>query len=225
MAAGGCWPTSKDRAMQCIAHGCQRLLHTMGLDAIDPRPRLSVRHAEHHVYPDVLHDVVMHRPFHVWSAAITDVPMRHGVMSLGAMLDWYSRDVLSWQLSKTMDVACCVTALEQALAQGRPEVFHTDQGAQLTSLAFTTRLAAAPVAISLDGRGRVCDNIFVARLWRTVKYEDIDLKDDGSVLEMEGGLAAYFWFYHHQRLHPALDDRTPAAVHFSHEQGEEAYLG
>ena len=141
----------------------QRLMHTMGREAIYPRPRLSVRHADHHVYPYVLHDVVSHRPFQVWSADLTYVPMRHGVMYLVAILDWYSRDVLSWQLSKTMDGACCLTALEQALAQGRPEVFNTDQGAQLTSWAFTTRLAAAHVAISMDGRGRVFDNIFVER--------------------------------------------------------------
>lgn len=202
----------------------QRLMHTMGLEAIYPRPRLRVRPAEHHVYPDVLHDVVIHRPFHVWSAEITYVPMRHGVMSLVAILDWYRRDVLSWQLSHTMDGAFCLTALEQALAQGRPEGFNTDQGAPFTSLAFTTRLAAAHVAISMDGRGRVVDNIFVERVWRTVQYEDIDLKDYGSALEMEGGVAAYFWFYHHQRLHQALDYRPPAEVHFYHEQGEEAYL-
>ena len=212
----------------------QRLMHTMGLEAIYPRPRLSLRHADHQVYPYLLHDVVIHRPFQVWSADITYVPMRHGVMYLVAILDWYSRYVLSWQLSNTMDVAFCLTALEQALAQGRPEVFNTDQGAQLTSLAFTMRLAAAHVAISMDGRGRVFDNIFVERLWRTVKYEDIYLKDYGSVLEMEGGVAAYFWFYNHQRIHQGLEYRTPAEVHFKHErvvtpaqqdeQGEEAYL-
>lgn len=212
----------------------QRLMHTMGLEALYPRPRLSGRPPDHQVYPYWLHDVVMHRPFQVWSADITYVPMRHGVMYLVAIVDWYSRYVLSWQLANTMDVACCLTALEQALAQGRPEVFNTDQGAQLTSLAFTLRVAAAHVAISMDGRGRVFDNIFVERLWRTVKYEDIYLKDYGSVPEMEVGVAAYFWFYHHQRLHQALEYRTPAEVHFNHErvvtpaqqdeQGEEAYL-
>lgn len=154
-------------------------------------------------------------------------------MSLVASLEWYSRYVLAWQLSHTMEVAFCLTALEQALAHGRPEIFNTDQGAQLTSLTFSTRLAAAPVAISMDGRGRVFDNIFVERLWRTGTYEDIYLKHDGSVLAMEGGVAAYFWFYNHQRRHQALDDRTPAEVHGHHEQvvtpsqqdepGEEAY--
>jgi putative transposase len=212
----------------------QRLMHTMGLEAIYPRPRLSLRHADHQVYPYLLHDVVIHRPSQVWSADITYVPMRQGVMYLVAILDWYSRYVLSWQLSNTMDVAFCLTALEQALAQGRPEIFNTDQGAQFTSLAFTMRLAAAHVAISMDGRGRVFDNIFVERLWRTVKYEDLYLKDYGSVVEMEGGLAEYFWFYNHQRIHQALDYRTPAEVHCNHEQvvtpsqqdekGEEAYL-
>jgi putative transposase len=212
----------------------QRLMHTMGLEAIYPRPRLSLRHADHQVYPYLLHDMVIHRPSQVWSADITYVPMRQGVMYLVAILDWYSRYVLSWQLSNTMDVAFCLTALEQALAQGRPEIFNTDQGAQFTSLAFTMRLAAAHVAISMDGRGRVFDNIFVERLWRTVKYEDLYLKDYGSVVEMEGGLAEYFWFYNHQRIHQALDYRTPAEVHCNHEQvvtpsqqdekGEEAYL-
>jgi putative transposase len=212
----------------------QRLMHTMGLEAIYPRPRLSVRHADHQVYPYWLHDVVIHRPSQVWSADITYVPMRQGVMYLVAILDWYSRYVLSWQLSNTMDVAFCLTALEQALAQGRPEIFNTDQGAQFTSLAFTMRLAAAHVAISMDGRGRVFDNIFVERLWRTVKYADLYLKDYGSVVEMEGGLAEYCWFYNHQRIHQVLDYRTPAEVHCNHEQvvtpsqqdqkGEEAYL-
>jgi putative transposase len=141
----------------------QRLMHTMGLEAIYPRSRLSLRHADHQVYPYLLDDVVIHRPFQVWSADITYVPMRHGVMYLVAILDWYSRYVLSWQLSNTMDVAFCLTALEQALAQGRPQVFNTDQGAPLTSWAFTTRVAAAHVAISMDGRGRVFDHIFVER--------------------------------------------------------------
>jgi putative transposase len=150
------------------------------------------------------------------------------------MLDWYSRYGLSWQRSNTRDGAWCLTALAQALAQGRPEIFTTDQGAQLTSLAFTMRLAAAHVAISMDGRGRVFDHIFGERLWRTVKSADLYLKDDGSVVEMEGGLAEYFWFYHHQRIHPARDDRPPAAGRCNHEQvvtpsqqdqkGEEAYL-
>jgi len=210
-----------------------RLMRTRGMAAIYPSPRRSLRSAAHQVYPYVLLFVVMHRPDQVWRADITDVPMRHGVMSLVAILDWYSRYVRSWQRSKTMEVAFCLTALEQALAQGRPEIFNTDQGAQLTSLTFTTRLAAAPVAISMDGRGRVFDNICVERLWRTVKYEDIDLQDYGSVLEMAGGLAEYFWCSNHQRLHQALDDRTPAEVHGNHDQvvtpfqqeaqGEEAY--
>jgi putative transposase len=141
----------------------QRLMHTLGREASSPRPRLSVRHGEHQVSPYGLHAVVIQRPSHVWSADLTSVPRRHGVMSLVAMLDWYSRSVRSWHLSQTMAVACCVTALAPALAQGRPEVFHTDQGAPLTALACTTRLAAAHVAISMDGRGRVFDHIFVER--------------------------------------------------------------
>lgn len=192
----------------------QRLMRTMGLEAIYPRPRLSQAGADHRVYPSRLRGLVPHRPNQVWSADITYVPMRHGFMYLVAILDWYSRYVVAWHLSNTMDVAFCLTALEEALAHGCPEVFNTDQGAQFTSLAFTTRLQVAQVAISMDGRGRVFDNIFVERLWRTVKYEDLYLKDYHTVLALEGGLGEYFGFYNHQRLHEALAYRTPAEVHF-----------
>lgn len=140
--------------------------------------------------------------------------MRQGFMYLVAILDWYSRYVVAWHLSNTMDVALCLTALEEALTHGRPEIFNTDQGAQLTSLAFTTRLEIAQVAISMDGRGRVFDNIFVERLWRTVKYEDLYLKDYQTVPALEGGLGQYFGFYNHQRLHEALAYHTPAEIHF-----------
>lgn len=192
----------------------QRLMRTMGLEAIYPRPHLSQGGVDHRVYPYRLRGVMLHRPNQVWSADITYVPMRQGFMYLVAILDWYSRYVVSWHLSNTMDVALCLTALEEALRHGRPEIFNTDQGAQFTSLAFTTRLEIAQVAISMDGRGRVFDNIFVERLWRTVKYEDIYLKDYHTVLALEGGLGQYFRFYNHQRLHEALDYRTPAEVHF-----------
>jgi putative transposase len=192
----------------------QRLMRTMGLEAIYPRPRLSQGGADHRVYPYLLRGIMLYRPNQVWSADITYVPMRQGFMYLVAILDWYSRYVVSWHLSNTMDVALCLTALEEALTHGRPEIFNTDQGAQFTSLAFTTQLEIAQVAISMDGRGRVFDNIFVERLWRTVKYEDIYLKDYHTVLALEGGLRQYFGFYNHQRLHEALDYRTPAEVHF-----------
>ncbi len=141
----------------------QRLMRTMGLEAIYPRPRLSQGGADHQVYPYLLRGLVPHRPNQIWSADITYVPMRHGFMYLVAILDWYSRYVVAWHLSNTMDVAFCLTVLEEALAHGPPEIFNTDQGAQLTSLAFTTRLKVAQVAISMDGRGRVFDHIFVER--------------------------------------------------------------
>jgi putative transposase len=192
----------------------QRLMHTMGLEAIYPRPRLSQGGADHRVYPDRLRGVVRHQPNQVWSADITYVPMRQGFMYLVAILDWYSRYVVAWHLSTTMAVALGLTALQEALTHGRPEIFNTEQGAQFTSLAFTTRLEIAQVAISMDGRGRVFDNIFVERLWRTVKYEDIYLKDYQTVPALEGGLGQYFGFYNHQRLHEALAYHTPAEIHF-----------
>jgi putative transposase len=157
--------------------------------------------------------VEIRRPDQVWSTDITYVPMRQGFMYLVAIMDWHSRYVLSWQLSNTMDVTFCVAALEEALGKGRPEIFNTDQGAQFTSQAFTGRLEEAGVAISMDGRGRVLDNIFVERLWRTVKYEDIYIKGYTTVPELEAGLADYFRFYNHERQHQALGYRTPAEVY------------
>jgi putative transposase len=139
--------------------------------------------------------------------------MKHGFMYLVAVMDWHSRYVLSWKLSNTMDVNFCLTALEQALEKGGPEIFNTDQGSQFTSQAFTGRLEEAGVAISMDGRGRVLDNIFVERLWRTVKYEDIYIKGYATVAELEAGLAEYFWFYNHERPHQALEYQTPAEVY------------
>jgi putative transposase len=191
----------------------QRLMRQMGLEAVYPRPRLSLAGPEHKVYPYLLSRVEIRRPDQVWSTDITYVPMRQGFMYLVAIMDWHSRYVLSWQLSNTMDVTFCVAALEEALGKGRPEIFNTDQGAQFTSQAFTGRLEEAGVAISMDGRGRVLDNIFVERLWRTVKYEDIYIKGYTTVPELEAGLADYFRFYNHERQHQALGYRTPAEVY------------
>jgi putative transposase len=191
----------------------QRLMRKMGLEAVYPRPRLSQAAPEHKVYPYLLRGIEVRHPDQVWSTDITYIPMQHGFMYLVAVMDWHSRYILSWQLSNTMDVNFCLTALEQALEKGGPEIFNTDQGSQFTSQAFTGRLEEAGVAISMDGRGRVLDNIFVERLWRTVKYEDIYTKGYATVAELETGLAEYFWFYNHERPHQALEYQTPAEVY------------
>ena len=165
----------------------------MGLEAIYPKPRLSVPGAAHKVYPYLLHGVEVTHPDQVWSTDITYVPMPQGFMYLVAIMDWYSRYVLAWQLSNTLELGFCLVALEEALGSGQPDIFNTDQGSQFTAQAFTGRLEEAGVAISMDGRGRVLENILVERLWRTVKYEDIYLKEYRSVLELERGLEGYFW--------------------------------
>lgn len=191
----------------------QRLMRLMGLEAIYPKPSTSVRCPEHRVYPYLLRNVAITRPNQVWSTDITYVPLRRGFLYLTAILDWYSRYVLSWRLSNTLDVGFCLEALDEALERGRPEIFNTDQGVQFTSLAFTGRLEKAAVKISMDGRGRALDNVFVERLWRTVKYEELYLKDYDRPPEVEAGLTAYFRFYCHERPHQSLDYRTPAAVY------------
>jgi putative transposase len=177
----------------------QRLMGLMGLEAIYPKPRLSRPGSQHKVYPYLLHEVEITRPNQAWSTAITYVPMQQGFMYLVAIMDWYSRYVLSWQLSNTLEVGFCLVALEKALGLGHPDIFNTDQGVQFTSQAFTGRLEEAGIAISMDGRGRVLDNIF---------------KEYRSVPALERGLEGYFWFYNHDRLHQALEYRTPAQVHF-----------
>lgn len=193
----------------------QRLMQQMGLQAIYPKPKTTRATQERKSYPYLLRDLAIDRPNFVWSADITYVPMRHGFMYLVAVLDWYSRYVLAWQLSNTLDGYFCLDALLQALARGRPEIFNTDQGVQFTAHAFTACLEAATIRISMDGRGRALDNIFIERLWRSVKYEDIYLKDYAAVRDLEAGLADYFHFYNHERLHQSLAYRTPAEVHFA----------
>jgi putative transposase len=192
----------------------QRLMQKMGLQAIYPKPRTSPAANDTKIYPSLLGAVAITRPNQVWSADITYVRMAKGFMYLVAILDWYSRYVLAWQLSNTLDTAFCLEALERALVQGCPEMFNTDQGVQFTSLAFTSRLEQVGVAISMDGRGRALDNIFVERLWRTVKYEDIYLKDYASGPALAVGLDRYFRFYNQERPHQSLAYRTPAEVHW-----------
>lgn len=191
----------------------QRLMRLMGLEAMYPRPKTTQRNPEHRVYPYLLRDVKVERCDQVWSTDITYIPMARGFMYLMAIMDWHSRYVLTWQLSNTLDAEFCVEALDRVLVQGQPEIFNTDQGVQFTSLAFTRRLEEAEVAISMDGRGRALDNVFIERLWRTVKYEDIYLKDYADVRELEHGLRRYFDFYNHQRPHQALNYQTPATLY------------
>jgi putative transposase len=191
----------------------RRLLRLMGLEAIYPKPRLSAPAPGHRVYPYLLRGVAVERPGHVWSADITYVPLPGGFMYLAATIDWYSRLVVAWRLSNTLDGSFCQEMLEAALAAGTPEVFNTDQGVQFTARAFTERVERAGAQVSMDGRGRCLDNVFVERLWRSVKYEDVYIRGYESVPELERGLAAYFRFYNHERLHQSLGYRTPAEVY------------
>lgn len=191
----------------------QRLMRIMGIEAIYAKPRLSQRHQEHRVFPYLLRDVEIVRRDQVWSTDITYVPMPRGFMYLTAIIDWFSRYVLAWELSNTMDATFCLTALERSLAVSRPEIFNTDQGSQFTSTAFVSRLQTEQVAISMDGRRRWLDNVFIERLWRTVKYESIYLHEFGTVESLTTGLRSYFDFYNQERRHAALDYRTPGEVY------------
>lgn len=191
----------------------QRLMRLMGLEAIFPGPNTSQPHPAHRVYPYLLRGMEITRPCQVWSADITYVPMPRGFMYLVAVLDWFSRFVVSWRLSNTLDSGFCREALEEALAQGQPEIFNTDQGAQFTSPRFTGVLEQAGIRVSMDGRGRALDNVFVERLWRSVKYEDIYLKAYEDGRSLQEGLSRYFGFYNHERIHQSLNYLTPAQVH------------
>lgn len=194
------------------ANRVRRLLRLMGLEAIYPKPRLSFNGAEHRRFPYLLRGLEIVRPNQVWCADITYLRLRHGFAYLVAILDWFSRYVLAWELSNTLDADFCVSALEEALRLGHPEISNTDQGTQFTSEDFLRVLEAAGVRISMDGRGRVFDNIFVERLWRTVKYEDVYLHDYETVSDARAGLRKYFPFYNGERFHQSLGYRTPAQV-------------
>lgn len=193
----------------------QRLMQLMGLAAIVPKPDLSKPHPEHRVYPYLLRNVPITKVNQVWSADITYIPLQQGWMYLVAVIDWFSRYVLAWEVSNTADTAFCLSALEWALRLGTPSICNTDQGAQFTSDAFTGRLKQAEIAISMDGRGRALDNIFVERLWRTVKYEEVYPNDYASLLIGRQRLNDYFPFYNHQRYHQSLGYRTPSAIFFA----------
>ena len=193
----------------------QRLMHTMGLQAIYPKPRTSQAAKEHKVYPYLLRNLAIIRPNQVWSTDITYVPMPRGFMYLVAIIDWFSRYVLAWKLSNTLDGQFCLDAWDQALQIGSPEIMNSDQGSQFTAHVFTQRVEKAGARVSMDGRGRALDNIFVERLWRSVKYENIYLKDYQTVAALQAGLHDYFLFYNTVRLHQSLDYGTPAKVHFA----------
>lgn len=196
----------------------RRLMRLMGLEAIYPKPRLSQPSGqEHRKYPYLLRGLTIDRPNHVWATDITYIRLWRGFVYLVAIMDWHSRYVLNWALSTTLDADFCVEALREALAIARPEIFNTDQGPQFTSDAFIGVLKDAGIAISMDGRGRVFDNIFVERLWRSVKYEEVYLKDYGTVDEARQNLSGYFHLYNYERLHQSLGYLTPAEVYFGHE--------
>lgn len=194
----------------------ERLLRCMGLEAVYPKPRLSLPATGVGTptvrYPYLLRGLRVARPNHVWSTDMTYIRLRRGFLYLVAILDGHSRYVLAWEVSNTLDTGFCLATLDRALAQGTPQIFNSDQGVQFTSAAFTSRLAEAGIQISWDGRGRALDNIFVERLWRSLKYEEVYLHDYETVPEAVRGLARYFRFYNEERLHQALAYQTPAQV-------------
>ena len=197
----------------------RRLMRLMGLEAIYRRPNTSKPAPGHRIFPYLLKGVEVNRVDQVWAADITYIPMAKGFLYLVAIMDWHSRHVLAWKLSNTMDTSFCVAALEEALGKGRPEIFNTDQGSQFTSEAFTQTLQEQRVQVSMDGKGRYLDNIFVERLWRSIKYEEVYLKAYQTVAEARTGINAYLEFYNRQRPHQALGYRTPAEV-YQHGQEE-----
>lgn len=191
----------------------RRLMRLMGLEAIYPKPRLSLSNQAHKKYPYLLANLTVAHPDQVWCADITYIRMLHGFVYLTAVMDWYSRFVLAWEISTTPDSSFCLSAMKQALELSKPQIFNTDQGSQFTSLEFTGRLEQEDIRISMDGRGRVYDNIFVERLWRSVKYEEVYLHQYQTVSEARNGLAKYFLFYNMERLHESLGYRTPYEIY------------
>jgi putative transposase len=190
-----------------------RLMREMGIEAIYPRPKLSVAGKEHKVYPYLLRGLIISRADQVWCADITYIRLRKGFIYLVAIMDWFSRYVLAWEISTSMEAEFCVWALERALEGGLPEIFNTDPGVQFTSELFVKVLEQNQILVSMDGRGRVLDNIFIERLWRAVKYEEVYLHEYENVREAVEGLRRYFGFYNHQRFHQALGYKTPAEVY------------
>jgi len=191
----------------------RRLMRLMGLEAVYPKQRLSLSNQAHKKYPYLLSNLAIDHSDQVWCADITYIRMLHGFIYLMAIMDWYSRFVLAWEISTTLDTSFCLLALKEALKLSKPEIFNTDQGSQFTSLEFIVRLEQEDIRISMDGRGRVYDNIFVERLWRSVKYEEVYLHQYQTVSEARNGLAKYFLFYNMERLHESLGYRTPFEIY------------
>ncbi len=191
----------------------RRLMRLMGITALYTRPNTTRRAKNHPIYPYLLRDVTVESPNHVWSSDITYIPLARGFMYLVAVIDWYSRYILSWQLSNTLESIFCVQALQDALKKNKPAIFNTDQGAQFTSHYFTDTLKAQEIAISMDGKGRALDNIFIERFWRSLKYEDIYLKRYETVSDLTAGLQRYFAFYNQERIHQSLAYKTPLEVY------------
>lgn len=190
-----------------------RLMAVMGIEAVYPKPKLSRPGEGHKIYPYLLEGIEVKRVNQVWSTDITYIRMAQGFAYLVAVMDWHSRFVLSWSLSLTMELGFCLEALRSALRQGRPEIFNSDQGAQFTSEKFTSELQGRQIAVSMDGRGRCLDNIFIERLWRSLKYEEVYLREYSLVTEAHAGIARWFRFYNYQRLHQSLQYKTPAAIY------------
>ncbi len=192
----------------------RRLLRNMGLEAIYQKPNLSKADSEHKIYPYLLRNRLITKCNQVWSTDITYIRLRQGFVYLMAIIDWHSRYVLNWRISTTLEADFCIEALEETLAVGQCEIFNTDQGAQFTTKRFTEPLLARNIKVSMDGKGRALDNIFVERLWRSVKYEDIYLKEYDSVQSVKAGIDKYFEFYNHKRYHQSLEYKRPAEVYY-----------
>ena len=207
-----------------------RYMRQMGIQAIFPGPNLSKRAKAAHIYPYLLRNVTVSFPNHVWGIDITYIRLHQGWMYLVAVLDWYSRDLISWQLDDTLEIPFVLAAVDQALSQAKPVIFNSDQGSHFTSPHYIDRLKQAEIQISMDGKGRAIDNIFTERLWRTIKYEEVYLNEYANPRQARQGLAAYIHFYNHQRLHQALDYATPAEIYFglllpsTQQQGEKTSL-
>ena len=192
----------------------QTLMGKMGIEAIYPKPNLSKPNFEHRIYPYLLKNMKIERPNQVWCCDITYIRMANGWLYLVAVMDWFSRYILSWELSNTLDTRFCVKALSAALEFGRPEIFNTDQGSQFTSNLFTSELLKNEIKVSMDGRGRAFDNIFIERFWRTIKYEEVYLKEYQSVLDAYDGIESFIKFYNEERMHQALGYKSPSEVHY-----------
>ena len=200
-----------------------RLMRRMGLHSTMPGPHTSRPHPKHPVYPYLLRDLAITAPNEVWCSDITYIPLHRGHLYLVAIMDWFSRYVLAWELTNSMETDFCLRALNRALMRGTPGISNTDQGSQFTSEAYTGRLKEAGVRISMDGRGRALDNVFIERLWRSVKYEEVYLSDYGDGLDAHRGLERYFRFYNTERRHQSLQKKTPHAVHFDAQVAAEVY--